>query len=393
MCCCACLPMAIAAAPVTLAEALAAAWQHTQAGAAAQGLLLRASAEQQAADSLLAAPPALALSQRQDRWQSNTGVREHEIGVALPLWQPGQRAARQAAARAEFGLAELSADSARLRLAGQVRELAWSLAGLLAEAAAAEAQQRYLQALSDDVARRVRSGDLARSDALAVQGERLAATAEGMAVVQRLQAERLRWTALTGLAADIEPHETAEPSRDIDPATHPILALAAQAVELARRQAEVARRDRSEAPELSLGYRSERGARGEASQGSMAIALRLPFGAAVRNEPLRAAAQAALANALAEQARVRQEIATEQVIARDVLRSVSGQLAAQRERAELLRQRLELLDRAFRAGETALPELLLAVQAVAQAEAALARHQALRGAAHARLLQVSGLLP
>jgi cobalt-zinc-cadmium efflux system outer membrane protein len=390
---CAGLPMVAGAAPVSMAEAVAAAWQHTQAGAAAQGLLLRATAERQAADSLLAAPPALELSQRQDRWQSNTGLREHEIGVALPLWLPGQRAARQAAAQAELSLAELSAGGARLRLAGQVRDLAWSLAGLQAEAAAAEAQQRYLQALGDDVARRVRAGDLARSDALAVQGERLAAAAEGLAVAQRLQAERLRWTALTGLAADIEPREAAEPPRDIDPEAHPTLALAAQAAELARRQAELARRDRSEAPELSLSYRSERGARGEASQGSMALALRLPFGAAVRNEPLRAAAQAALDNALAEQARARQELAAEQAIARDALQSASGQLAAQRERVELLRQRLELLDRAFRAGETALPELLLAVQGAAQAEAALARHTAALGAARARLLQVSGLLP
>ena len=65
----------------------------------------------------------------------------------------------------------------------------------------------------------------------------------------------------------------------------------------------------------------------------------------------------------------------------------------QEQRATLLRQRAQLLDKSFRAGETALPELLLAVQAAAQAEAVLTRQQAALGLAHARLLQASGVLP
>lgn len=381
------------AEPVTLARALDAAWLRTQAGTASQAQRLRADAERLAADSLLAAPPALELAQRSDRWQGKQGAQEREIGVSLPLWMPGQRAARQAAAQAEVGLADLGASNDRLRLAGQLRELAWSMSSLQAEAKAAESQSRYLQSLSQDVERRMRAGDLARSDALAAQGDLLAAQAESLAIQQRLQAERLRWTALTGLDADVEPAETTEPPAADAGDAHPALAHAAQAAEAARRQAEVARRDRSEAPELSLGYRSDREARGVASQGSMVVALRLPFGTAVRNEPLRAAAQAALDTARAEEVRLRLELAAERAIARDALDSAARQAAVQGERAGLLRQRAQLLDKSFRAGETALPELLLAVQAAAQADAALARHQAAQGAARARLLQASGVLP
>ena len=394
--CCAALLAALpaVAAPVTLAQAVEAAWQRTQAGAAAQSQQRLADAQRKAAASYLAAPPALALSQRSDRWQNNRGVRENEVGVALPLWLPGQRGARQAAADGEAELAAQGAQVARLRLTGQLRELAWSLAGLRAEVVNARAQQAYLQALAADVERRVKAGDLARSDALAAQGESLAAGAELDAAEQRLAAERQRWTALTGLEGDIDAAEPVAPEADpLDQDRHPLLAQQSLAVDVARRQLEVSRRDVAEAPELSVGYRNERGASGEASQGSMVLALRVPFGTSARNEPLRAAAQGALDQALAEQTRARLELAAELAIARDAQLAADRQATLQRDRAGLLRQRVALLDKSFRAGETALPELLLAVQAAAQADAALARQQAAQGLARARFLQASGVLP
>ncbi len=389
VCCCA---LAAQAEPLTLARALDATWQRTQAGAAAQAQTLRAQAEREAAASLLAAPPSLSLSQRSDRWHDNTGVREREIGVALPLWLPGQRAARQAAAEAELKSAAAGADLLRLRLAGQLRGLAWSLAGLSAERASLQAQQVYLQALAADVERRVRAGDLARTDALATQGERLANEAELLAAEQRLQAERERWTALTGLPGDeVDANEPETAAPDLE--AHPQLAQLAQAAEAARRQLDATRRDIAEAPELSVGYRNERDAYGQSGRGSVTVGLRIPFGTAQRNAPLRAAAQGTLDQALAEQDRTRLELAAELAAARGDLRSADAQAAMQRERAGLLRQRATLLDKSFRAGETALPELLLAVQAAAQADAALARQQAALGKARAGLLQASGVLP
>ena len=396
MACCAAVlgPAPSVAAPATLAQAVEAAWQRTQAGAAVQAQQLRADAERKAAASYLAASPALSLSQRSDRWQNKRGVQENEVGIALPLWLPGQREARQAAAESEAALAAQGAQVARLRLAGQLRELAWSLAGLRAEAANARAQRSYLQALAADVERRVKAGDLARSDALAAQGESLAAGAELDAAEQRFAAERQRWTALTGLDADVDLAEPDVPEADpLDQDRHPLLAQQSMAADAARRRLEVSRRDVAEAPELSVGYRSERDARGQPSQGSMVLALRLPFGTAVRNEPLRAVAQGALDEALAEQTRTRLELAAELAIARDAERAADRQAALQRDRSALLRQRAVLLDKSFRAGETALPELLLAVQAAAQADAALARQQAAQGNARARLLQASGVLP
>ena len=69
------------------------------------------------------------------------------------------------------------------------------------------------------------------------------------------------------------------------------------------------------------------------------------------------------------------------------------QVRAEATRAELLRERATLIEKSFRAGEGALPELLRASAAAAQAEAALAGQRAALGLARARLNQINGRLP
>ena len=66
---------------------------------------------------------------------------------------------------------------------------------------------------------------------------------------------------------------------------------------------------------------------------------------------------------------------------------------SERERAELLSERVDLMQRAFEAGEIDLAELLLTNRYSAEADADLARRHAEHGLAHARLLQVIGMLP
>ena len=244
------------------------------------------------ASSLWAAPPSLALSHRDDRLQGNAGRRETEIGVAVPLWLPGQRSARAGTAEAAAAQAQAAEQVARLRLAGEVREAAWQVAALQAELAQADTQAPSLKKLADDVERRVRAGDLARADALAAQAEHLAAAALKADVQQRLQAARSRWTLLTGLTvppdltADLATESPANPPT----AAHPEQQFASQSTELARQRVELMRRSRRDAPELTVGLRQDVPGRTEASKGSLVVGLRLPFGTDDRNRPLEAAA-------------------------------------------------------------------------------------------------------
>lgn len=381
-----------AAGKLTLRFAMDAAWQRAVQARESEGQRRRAEADRAATSKLWAAPPSLELSHRNDRLQRSAGQRETEIGVAVPLWLPGQRAARAGTAEAAAALAQAAEHVARLRLAGELREAAWQIAAAQAHLAEANAQARGLKQLTDDVERRVRAGDLARADALAAQAEHLAATALQSEMRQRLQAARTRWTLLTGLAAepDLAAANAVTPGSS---AAHPELQLARQSTALARKRVELMRRSRSDAPELTVAVRQDTPGRTESSQGSLVIGLRLPFGTDDRNRPLEAAALSELDVAQAHEQRLRERVDSDVAAARDALRSAQEQLDAETARARLLRERATLIDKSFRAGESPLPDLLRALAAAAEADSAATKQAAALGLAHARLQQSLGLLP
>ena len=383
----------MSAGSITLRAALDAAWQRSVSARETDGQRRRADADRATAGSFWAAPPSLELSHRDDRLQSNAGRRETEVGVAVPLWLPGQRAARAGTADAAAAQAQAAAQVARMRLAGELREAAWHFAALQAEAAQADAQDRALKQLADDVERRVRAGDLARADALAAQAEQLAASVLLSDVRQRLQAARARWTLLTGLSAapNLSPATVAYGAPAA--AVHPELQLASQSTELARKRVELMRHTRRDAPELTVGVRQDVPGRAEASRGSLIVGLRLPFGTDDRNRPLEAAALAELDVAETHEQRLRERLDSDIAAARDAQQSAVTQLDAETARARLLRERATLIDKSFRAGETPLPDLLRAFAAAAQADSAVARQTTALGLARARLQQTLGLLP
>lgn len=375
-----------------LAAAVDAAWQRAVAAREALGQQQRAEADRTAASSLWAAPPTLELNHRNDRWQTDAGRRETEIGLAWPLWLPGQRDARGAVAESGLSLAEQSLRVVRLRVAGEVRESAWALIAEQAEVAQAEALVRSLAGLAEDVDRRVKAGDLARADALAARSELLGASARLAEARHRAQAARSRWTLLTGLdvpaSADEAPARTAQAITD-----HPEYRLASAASEHARRRTALARVSRSEPPEIIIGMRQDTPGPIDAAQNSLSIGIRLPLGTADRNRPLQAAALAELDIAETAAQRTRDRLESEAATARAALQASEQQLQAESSRAGLLRERATLIEKSFRAGESGLPELLRAMAAAAQTEAALARQEAALGLARARLHQSLGLMP
>ena len=376
---------------VTLRAAQDAAWLRAVAARETEGQRRRAEADRAVASSLWAAPPSLAMSHRDDRLQRHAGRRETEIGVAVPLWLPGQRTARVGTAEAAAAQAQAAEQVARLRLAGDLRESAWQVAALQAELAQTDTQAQSLKQLADDVERRVRAGDLARADALAAQAEQLAAAALKTDVQQRLQAARSRWTLLTGLTT--APDLTADTATEEPATTHPELQFASLSTELARRRVELVRLSRRDAPELTVGVRQDTPSRSESSQGSLVIGLRLPFGTDDRNRPLEAAALTEFDVARTHEQRLRERLGSDIAAARDAQRSAQSQLDAESARAQLLRERATLIDKSFRAGESPLPDLLRALAAAAQADSAAVRQTAALGLARARLQQALGLLP
>jgi outer membrane protein, heavy metal efflux system len=385
---------AAASGAVSLGAALDATWQRAVAARQADGQRRLAEAEGRAANRLWAAPPTLELSHRSDRLQHNAGRREWEVGIAVPLWLPGQKAARASTADAAAAQAQAAAQVARLRLAGEVREAAWQVAALQADLAQAEAQATSLWELTNDVERRVRAGDLARADSLAAQAEHLAASAALADARQQLWAARARWTLLTGLTALPDLSGATTPDTALpDLAQHPEWQFASQSTELARQRLNLVRHSRRDAPELTLGVRQDMPGRGEPAQGSLVVGLRWPFGTDDRNQPLEAAAWSEVDIVQTQAQRLRERLDSDRASASEALRSAQAQLDAETARARLLRERAALIDQSFRAGETPLPDLLRALAAAAQADLAVTRQTTTLGLSRARLQQALGILP
>lgn len=380
----------------TLGQAAESAWQRAIQAREADGQTRRAQAERAAVSSLWAAPPSLELSHRDDRWQTSAGRRESEAGLAWPLWLPGQRSARGAAVDADMALAQVAIEAGRLHYAGLVREAAWAIAAQHAEVELANAQVRYLQGIADDVGRRVKAGDLAHADALAANAETLAANALLLAARQRLAASQSQWTLLTGM--DVIPEVASSiAAAPQNPAflveAHPDARLARLTVERARKRLDVVTTSRRDPPELLLRLRQDVPGRGESAQNSIGIGVRIPLGTEGRNQPLEAAALSEIDLAETRAQRTQERLAAEAGQAQTALQAAVQQLDAERQRAALLRERADLIDRSFKAGETPLPELLRAVSAAAQADAGLARQQTALGLARARHEQAFGNLP
>jgi len=374
----------------TLSTAVDAAWQRAVQATEAQGRVSRARADRVVAESPWAAPPTLELSHRDERLIDSSRGRESEVGIAWPMWLPGQRSARGRTADAELSTAEAYQRAAKLRIAADVREAAWEVLARRAELKLADQQVQTLDALAKDVDRRIAAGDLARADGLAARSESLAATALSLEARQRLQAAESRWRLLTGVEPLVDVEEPARQASEIS--QHPELVLAGLNVERARSRLDLLRVSRRDPPEVILKLREEAGG-GSGSQHSVGVAVRVPFGTSDRNVPRQAAAMSDLDAALAEERRLRERLEVNANTARSAVAASEQQLAAEQSRLALLRERAQLIEKSFKAGETALPELLRVLGVAAQADASAARARAGLGLARAQLHQTLGILP
>ena len=350
------------------------------------------SASRAAASSLFPSPPALELAHRTDRFNGNTGAREYEAAVSLPLWLPGEKSAKQRLADSEAERYGAEQAALRLQLAGELREAIWQLK--LAENARTLAAGRLAAARQTeaDVARRVKAGDLARSDLLLAQGETLAAQAALADAERELAAARQAYRRIVGDDAlpDV-PAEAASAGADID--AHPALELQRRRVAAAQARLRLVTEARRDNPELSVGTRRERASLDERYANTVAVALKLPFGTEARNAPRLAAAQAELTEAEAEYRRQRFDIAQAIGKAESDLDIAQHQAQLAATRHALAQENLQLVKKAFSLGEKSLFEFQRTQATANEAELAANQAHVELNRAYARLNQAKGVLP
>ena len=378
------------------------AWQR-QPEAQAQPLRQQAAeATRLAAQRWTAEPPALQLQTRTDRPGSQQGQREVEVGLAAPLWLPGERARSAALGDAQWQQVQSQQRAAQWQLAAQVRQAWWDWQRARSDLALAQDRLHSARQLAADVQRRWQAGDLARTDGLqaqAVAAQAEAAQAEAQGALQAARAALSAWGALPGTApgAPAPQDWRAEPLADAAaqavPDTHPALAQAQAQAQVARHTAELAAVQRRANPELSVAATRGRDQAGERYRQSVTLGLRIPLGDNALAQAKEAAAQA---DALEQETRLQRErdrLAQDLHAAQARVAAAQAQSDAAARHAALVQETLGHVDKAFRLGEADWPTRLRAEQDAAQAQRQLARARIDAAAAVSALRQALGLLP
>lgn len=348
-------------------------------------------AQQAAVRAWLPEPPTLTLSGRSDQIDRNSGLREWEAEVAVPLWLQGQRDRASAVAQGEQQAGMQGFAYERWQLAGELREAWWSVRLAQAELDAAELKTAEASRLAADVARRLKAGalapldlNLARSSVARVGAERLRA----QAALVRAQGQ---FQALSRNA----PLPDQEESLATEPATerHPQLMQLAARAAAAQARLSQAGGDTRNNPELALTLTRERAGYGEQYQNLAKIAIKIPFGSSSRNQPRISAANADLIEAQIALGSAQRKLAADVAASRAELDQARMAAALQQERLQLAEQSFAWIEKAFQAGQFDLPALIRAEteRSDARLEAARAHTEAAR--AVSRYNQIVGILP
>ena len=383
-------------AAATLAEAVSATLELQRQGQRVDALRSEQTAVGRQAAGPLAGDPALRAKTLSDALTGDDGAYELEAMVDLPLWMPGQRAARRSIAETLGTQAGVLSRYLRWEAAGRVREAAWAAAlaqGRLRQAGAALQSAR---ALERDIGKRSGAGELARVDLLVAQQETLAREVDLQAAQNEYDRAIHAYVHLTGLPTLPDPlAEIAAPVEDeqVLPADHPLLANSAGAVAQARAERDRVQSGRRGNPILSLGAKQARAARGQESDTAIQLEVSIPFGLASQNAPALAGAERAYTERVAEQSLIRLEAEHALHEARLGVLGAADALAVAERRQALTQDALKLVRRAFDLGESDLTALLQAQERARQSSLDLELRRLEQGRAAARLNQALGVVP
>ena len=347
------------------------------------------------ASNLFADGPALVMRHESDAANDDAGYRQWETGVALPLWLPGQRGRRLQVAEATE---RESAATARLhtwQVAGQVRELLWSLAIANAELDNAQHALRSAKDLEADVARRVQAGELPRSDLIMANKETLAREIELASRQSARDTALLHYRHVTGL--DVVPRDIREAVANVTEtagdADHPAVNAARERVARAGADRDRIRAERRANPVLTLGGKSDRADANQDFANALFVEVNIPLGTRGQAAVDSAAAERGLVEATADLMRVQQELEHD-LHATQAERELTARTVALAERQQALSaQALQLARRGFELGESDLFMLLQARAQALTAERDLNVRRLEQGRAAARVNQALGVIP
>jgi outer membrane protein TolC len=390
------------AAAQTLREAVDRAWERTRQADAQAARAYELEVRERVTGAWFPDSPTVGLDTRQDLppWvepfgtqrSPDRGKNEWEPSVALPLWLPGQRAAQRRIIAGDRSAFAARAIATRLQVAGEVRESLWAAHRARSAVALAQARQTTAEALEADVARRAKAGELARTDLLLAQAELLSARSAVAAAQAEARAALSVYETLVGereLAADVP--EPGPEAAELE--ANPAVQASLRSIEAARSRLDYAQSIRRDNPTLVIVPRFDRDTYDSGYRNTVRVGIAIPLDTEIRNAPRIAAASAELSEAQVAAVAVRKQIQNEVLRALAAVDAARAQATIAASQREVARENLELIERAFRAGERSVVDVLR-VRAIAREAAIAAEASRLDlGLATARLNQAFGVMP
>jgi outer membrane protein TolC len=235
-----------------------------------------------------------------------------------------------------------------LRTAAEVREAYWQWQRSRVEASLAREREGNARQLAADVAKRVKSGELALADQHQAEGaaalaEIEAARAKSALATAAQQLRSLIGTLPSGREEAAPGVVTGEPVPALPAdfavldAQHPAVSALLDQAEVARRSAELARVQTRANPELTLSTSREREP-GESYDESLTLGIRIPFGSGSRNRAKQATAEAEAIEAEVQARLARERLLGELEAARLAFESARAQMTAAEKRARLAQE-------------------------------------------------------
>ncbi len=385
---------------LTIASAFETAWVLQPVAASRASRLDAALAAQRAARTWTAGPPVAGVTARTDRVGSNSGEREYELGIAAPLWLPGEQERAARLADAQLSTVDARVAGARLRLAAAIRDAWWAWQRAELEYALVVDRLESARRLNSDVLKRQRAGELSRADQFQAEGT-VAQAEVALADAAAVRASsRQALAALVGIPLD---RAVSQPSlrTELDPGDlaqgeqldSPVLAELAQLSEQSRRAADLAAVQRRANTEVLVSTVAERGISGEPYNNSVVLGVRVPFGAGPRAQARIATARAEADELTAQLAFERSRVLADIDGSRARLQAARQQLVAAERRATLALDVRGFFEKSFRLGESDLPTRLRVELEAVEAERQAARARVAVATALSALRQALGLLP
>lgn len=337
--------------------------------------------------------PAMTFRHQNDALGSGRGEREWEAEMEMPVWLPGQRAARENLAKDTVSGLGASRKGLMLQVAGVLRDALWDIRMNQEAEALYEVRLHTAQKLERDVAARHRAGEIAKTDLMLAQNETLQAETAFVRAQAEVKHAKHRYIALTGL--NEMPGNFEEVLSELDALTdlHPLLEEANAKIEVAKDERQIAGIERRDTPQFILSARSQRGPNDNFYNDGIGFKVRIPFASETRNAPLVANAESNIATAMTERDKLRLSMETALHEAEHNFLVTRKELELVTKQNQITQENVQLARKAFKLGETDLVSLLRSETQAFEAERALSIKKIQLQWDIARYNQAVGVLP